>query len=79
LPWLIAAKMLAFWLAAVLPLLFATPILALTLHLSGSELGILLLSLLAGTPALIAIGAACKALTLSLQHQGSLLACWCYH
>lgn len=73
LPWLIAAKLTAFWLVAVLPLLLATPVLALVLHLSWAELGVLLLSLLAGTPALIAIGAACKALTLSLQQQGALL------
>lgn len=73
LSWLIGAKLAAFWLAAVLPLLLATPLLGLTLHLSGVELGIFLLSLLAGTPALIALGAACKALTLSLQQQGTLL------
>lgn len=73
LSWLIAAKLLAFWLAAALPLLIATPLLAFTLQLSLTELGILLLSLLAGTPALVALGAACKALTLSLRQQGSLL------
>ncbi len=73
LPWLIAAKMTAFWLAAVLPLLLATPILGLMLHLSALDLSVLLLSLLAGTPALIAIGATCKALTFSLPQQGTLL------
>lgn len=73
LSWLIAAKMTAFWLAVSLPLILATPVLGLLLHLSWPDIFILLLSLLAGTPALIAVGAACKSLTLSLQQQGSLL------
>lgn len=73
LSWLIVAKLTAFWLAAVLPLLTATPLLAFTFQLSLTELGVLLLSLLAGTPALVAMGATCKALTLSLRQQGSLL------
>ncbi len=72
LPWLITAKLFAFWLAAILPLLLATPLLGLMLHLSWQDLGVLLLSLLAGTPALITIGATCKTLILRLQ-QGALL------
>jgi len=72
LPWLIAAKMLAFWLAAILPLILVTPLLGLMLHLSWLEMGVLMLSLLAGTPALIALGATCKTLILRLQ-QGALL------
>jgi heme exporter protein B len=73
LSWLIAAKLLAFWLVVGVPLILITPFLGLLLHLSWPEIFILLLSLLAGTPAIIAVGATCKSLTLSLAQQGSLL------
>lgn len=73
LPWLLAAKIAAFWLAAILPLLVATPVLGLLLHLPPFEIMLLLLSLMTGTPALITLGATCKVLTLNLQQQGSLL------
>jgi len=69
----VAAKILAFWLASALPLIVATPLLGLLLHLSGKEILILMASLLSGTPALIAIGATCKTLTLQLQQSGALL------
>ncbi len=73
LPWLLVAKIAAFWMAATLPLILATPLLGVLLHLSGFEIGLVMLSLLAGTPALICLGATCKVLTLSLRQQGSLL------
>lgn len=73
LPWLIAAKLFAFWLAVTLPLIIITPLLGLLLHLPGKEIFVLCLSFFVGTPALIAVGATCKALTLSLQQQGALL------
>ncbi len=73
LPWLVFAKLIAFWLVVILPLLLITPLLGLLLQLSSVDIVILSLSLLTGTPAIIAIGATCKALTLSLQEQGVLL------
>lgn len=73
LAWLISAKLSAFWLATVIPLLLSLPLLGLLLPLSGQEVFMLSLSLLLGTPGLILIGATCKTLALSLQQQGVLL------
>ncbi len=73
LAWLLTAKIIAFWLIVTLPLVLITPILGLLLHLSWTEISLLSISLLVGTPALIAVGATCKSLTLNLQQQGALL------
>lgn len=73
LAWLVSAKLLAFWLVVTLPLILVTPLLGLLLQLPGSEIALLALSFFLGTPALIAVGATCKALTLSLPQQGALL------
>jgi heme exporter protein B len=73
LPWLITAKIIAFWLAVTLPLLVMTPLMGVLLHLTSAEIMVLCLSLLTGTPALITVGSTCKSLTLSLPQQGVLL------
>ena len=64
LPLLVAAKVLAHWLVACLPLVLAAPLLALQYGLAGQTVAVLLLSLLLGTPTLSLLGALGAALTL---------------
>lgn len=68
------AKMLAHWLTTGLPLLLATPVVALLLQLPASALGPLLLSLLIGTPALSALATFAASLTCGLGRGGMLAA-----
>lgn len=67
------AKALAHWLSTGLPLILATPLLALLLNLGGPALGPLILSLLIGTPGLSLIGSFAAALTVSLPRASLLI------
>ena len=69
-----AAKALAHWIAAGLPLIIATPVLGLLLNLDGAATLAVGLTLLAGTPALTFTGMIGAALAVSLQRGGLLLA-----
>lgn len=66
-------KTLVHWLFAGLPLVILTPLLSLLLHLPEEQLGILILSLLLGTPSLSLIGSIGAALTVGLKRGGLLL------
>src|SRR5256712_1821741 len=68
-----AAKVLAHWLVAGLPLVLIAPLLALQYDLPASLYGVLALSLLLGTPVLSLIGAIGAALILGLRGGGVLL------
>ncbi|WP_439923464.1 heme exporter protein CcmB [Nitrobacter sp. JJSN] len=68
-----AAKALAHWLAAGLPLVAATPVLGLLLNLDGAATGAVALTLLAGTPALTFTGMIGAALAVVLRRGGLLL------
>lgn len=68
-----AVKILAHWLVTGLPLALAAPLLGLLLGLPPAAAPWLVLSLLAGTPGLSAIGAAGAALTLGIRRGGLLL------
>lgn len=70
---LTAAKVLAHWLTAGLPLILMSPLLAIQLYLPDAAFGSLLLALLLGTPLLSLIGAVGAALTLGLRGGGVLL------
>src|SRR5262249_22306667 len=70
----LAAKALAHWLSTGLPLVVATPLLALLLNLDPRTTGAIALTLLAGTPALTFIGLIGAALTVALRRGGLLLA-----
>ncbi|MFA7540476.1 MAG: heme exporter protein CcmB [Lysobacterales bacterium] len=74
LPALVLAEVMAFWLTAALPLILATPLFAIMLHLPTQQLPLLLLTLLLATPTLAWIGAACAALTVHAHRSGMLLA-----
>jgi heme exporter protein B len=69
----VAAKALAHWLTTGLPLIIATPLLALLLNLDQSAAAAVAVTLLAGTPALTFIGLVGAALTVSLRRGGLLL------
>jgi heme exporter protein B len=69
----VAMKALAHWLTTGLPLVAASPILALLLHLPSAGYFWLVLSLALGTPALSVIGAFGASLTVGLKRGGLLL------
>ena len=74
LPVLVLGKITAHWLSTGLPLVVVSPILALQFDLSPEAIGVLLLSLLMGTPLLSMIGAIGAALTVGLRGGGALVA-----
>ncbi len=69
----VIAKAFAHWLAALLPLIAASPLLALLLNLPERAFAPLIMSLILGTPALSLLGALASALTLSLKRASVLM------
>lgn len=67
------AKILVHWLVAGLPIVLFSPLLALWMNLPPEGLGILIVTLLLGTPVLSLIGSIGGALTVSLKRGGQLL------
>jgi heme exporter protein B len=70
---IIVAKVLAHWMTTGVPLILATPVLGLFLNLDEQAFGVLVLSMLIGTPALNFVGAAGAALTVGIRRGGLLL------
>jgi heme exporter protein B len=70
---LVVAKVVAHWLMSGLPLVVVSPLLAIQYDLPMETLGVLVLSLLLGTPVMSFIGAIGAALTLGLRAAGVLL------
>jgi heme exporter protein B len=70
---LVIAKIIAHWLITGLPLVLIAPVLGLQYDLSTEAIGVLLVTLLLGTPALSLIGAIGAALTLGLRGGGVLV------
>jgi len=70
---LVLAKVIAHWLVTGLPLLLVAPLLAVFLGLPNHALGVLLLTLLLGTPVLSLIGGIGVALTVGLRRGGMIL------
>jgi heme exporter protein B len=70
----VAAKAIAHWLTTGLPLVLIAPLLGLLLNVEMSAMGALMLTLLAGTPALTFIGLIGAALSVALRRGGLLLA-----
>src|SRR5262245_9009949 len=69
-----AAKSLAHWLTTGVPLTVLAPVLGLLLNLQPDAYGVLVASMLAGTPAVSFIGGVGAALTLRARRGGLLLA-----
>lgn len=70
----VAAKLIAHWLVTALPLIVATPVLAVLLGLDPATWWATVLSLICGTPALVAFGAIGAAVTVGLPRGGVLAA-----
>ena len=73
LPVIALAKVLAHWLVSGLPLVLMSPVLGLQFDLSQGLLGVLVLTLLLGTPVLSLVGAIGASLTLGLRGGGVLV------
>ena len=63
----VAAKVIAHWLVSAVPLIVASPLLAVMLALDGAAFWRVVLSLLIGTPALAGLGAIGAAVTVSIR------------
>lgn len=74
LAWLVGVRTFMHWATSALPLLVATPLLGLLLHLPGEQLPVLMASLALGTPLLSLIGAVVAALTVGMKRSGILVA-----
>lgn len=73
LPVLVLGKVLAHWLVSGVPLVLMAPLLGLQYGMSAEALGVLVVTLLLGTPVLSLIGAVGAALTLGLRGGGVLV------
>lgn len=71
---MITAKMAIHWLLILIPLLIFSPLLALLFGFSWQEMGILQLSLLAGTPAIFSLCALAAAFSTGMQQKGIFMA-----
>jgi heme exporter protein B len=70
---IVIGKVLAHWLVSGLPLVLLSPLLAVQFDLPGDAVGVLLASLLIGTPILSLVGAIGAALTLGVRGGGVLV------
>lgn len=70
---LVLIRVLAYWVLAGLPLVVVSPLLATMLFLPYEAYGVLMLSLLIGTPLLCLIGSIAAALTVSIKKSGLIL------
>ena len=73
LAWLVLGKTVAHWVGSGLPLVLLSPLLGLQFDLSASATGVLVMSLLLGTPILSLVGAMGAALTVGLRSSSVLL------
>lgn len=71
---IVAAKIIVHWMLNLLPLLFFCPLLALLFGFSGFEMGVLMLSLVLGTPALVFLCALAAAFSAGMEQKGVLMA-----
>ncbi|MBX3302939.1 MAG: heme exporter protein CcmB [Nitrospira sp.] len=71
---LVVGKVFAHWVISGLPIVLLSPLLGLQFGLSGESLGVLVMSLLLGTPTLSMIGAIGAALVLGVRGSGLLVA-----
>ncbi|GAB6196620.1 heme exporter protein CcmB [Lysobacter xanthus] len=74
LPWLVLVRTAMHWATSALPLLLATPLLGVLLHLPSAQLPVLMASLALGTPLLSLLGAVIAALTVGMKRSGILVA-----
>lgn len=68
------SRILFHWLSTAIPLILATPLVALLLAFPLHQLGMLMVSLLLGTPGLSAVGALAGSLAIGVKRAGLLIA-----
>lgn len=73
-PLLVMGKVLAHWLVTGIPLVIVAPVLAMQYNLGSDAMGVLIVTLMLGTPSLSLIGGIGAALTLGLRAGGVLMA-----
>jgi heme exporter protein B len=73
LPWLVLAKITGHWLVSGLPALLFAPVLGVLLHLPGTTIAALMLTLALGTPVLSLVGALGAAFTVGRRRGGALV------
>ena len=76
---MVAGKILAHWLVCGLPLVVLAPVIGLQFDLGASAIGLLMLTLLLGTPTLSMIGAVGASLTLGARGGGACGLCHANH
>ena len=69
----VAVKAVAHWIATCLPIIVASPVLAILMNMGSDGFGVMLLSLIIGTPALSFVGAIGAALTVAMRRGGVLV------
>jgi heme exporter protein B len=74
LPVIALAKVTAHWLATALPIILASPFVAIAMRLTPDQIGVLVAGLALGTPTICLIGGVGVALTVGLKRGGLLLA-----
>jgi heme exporter protein B len=74
LAWLVLVRVIAHWATTALPLVLASPLLALLMGLPVRHVGVLVASLALGTPVLALLGAVVAALTVGMRRSGMLVA-----
>ncbi|KTD35985.1 heme exporter protein CcmB [Legionella nautarum] len=71
---IVTAKLMVHWLINLLPMLIFCPLLALLFQFTWSEMGVLMLSLLVGTPAILFLCGLAAAFSAGMQQKGVLMA-----
>ncbi|MBA3536448.1 MAG: heme exporter protein CcmB [Tatlockia sp.] len=71
---IVAAKLFVHWLINLFPMLIFCPLLALLFSLTWQEMGVLMLSLIAGTPAILFLCGLAAAFSTGIQQKGVLMA-----
>lgn len=71
---LVFVKVMAHWLLFSVPLIVIAPLLAMMFHIQPAGIGVLMITLLLGTPVLSLMGAIIAALTVGLRNGGLMLA-----
>lgn len=71
---LVFAKVVVHWLTTGLPLLLLAPLLGVLMQMRAEDIGVMVLTLALGTPALSLLGAIAVALTVGVRRAGALVA-----
>jgi heme exporter protein B len=71
---IVSAKLLIHWIVTILPILLFCPVFTVFFNLSSGELGVLLISLLLGSPFILCLCALAVTFSLGMQQKGAFIA-----